>query len=144
MKTIKFLSIIFACFIITFSSFAQKVKTESFKVSGECGMCKKKIENAAKQAGATYASWSPATKVLKVTYNVNAGSVSAIQETIANTGYDTPGYKASDEAYNSLDECCKYARDVKQAKCCNDKEAMKDGKCADMPACKGKDCCKKS
>ncbi|MES1221836.1 MAG: hypothetical protein ABUT20_40435, partial [Bacteroidota bacterium] len=82
------------------------------------------------------------TKVLKVSYSGTNSSVSAIQQAIANSGYDTPGFKATAEAYNSLDECCRYARDAK-AKCC-DKEAMKDGKCADMADCKDKDCCKKS
>ncbi|MCW3117312.1 MAG: Co/Zn/Cd efflux system rane fusion protein [Chitinophagaceae bacterium] len=145
MKTVRHFSILLACFIMTISVSAQKVKTESFKVSGECGMCKKKIESAARQAGATHASWSPETKVLKVTYNVNGGGISAIRQTIANSGYDTPGYKAPEEAYNSLDECCKYPREVNTAApCCSGKEEMKDSKCAELPVCQGKDCCKKS
>ena len=108
MKTFKLFSIIVICLLITSSVFAQKEKTESFKVSGECGMCKKKIEKAAKEAGATFASWSATTKILKVTYNVNASGTTAIQQTIANNGYDTPQFKASDDAYKALDECCQY------------------------------------
>ncbi len=81
MKAPKLFSII-ACLIISSSVLAQKEKTESFKVSGECGMCKKKIEKAAKEAGASFASWSPATKILKVTYNATASSAAAIQHSI--------------------------------------------------------------
>ena len=50
----KTLSIIFSFILLSLSatSFAQS-KTEKLKVSGECGTCKKKIEAAAKNAGAT-------------------------------------------------------------------------------------------
>jgi mercuric ion binding protein len=149
MKTFKLFSIIITCLLFTSSVFAQKEKTASFKVSGECNMCKKKIETAAKEAGATFASWSPQTKILKVSYNVSTSSTSAIQQTIANTGYDTPGYKAPSEAYDGLSECCKYQRQASVAKCCDTKCDHMDGKCADMQAGKTKDCgdmtcCKKS
>jgi len=152
MKTIKLFSIILACILSTISAFAQKEKTESFKVSGECGMCKKKIEKAAKEAGATSAEWSPVTKMIKLSYNVNATSTASIQQAIANTGYDTPKFKASNESYNNLDECCKYERQTAATKCCTGKCESKDGKCTDMAGCKEKgcsdkekmDCCKKS
>ena len=144
MKTIKILSIVFACLTMSFAGLSQKVRTETFTVSGECGMCKKKIETAAKQAGATYASWSPTTKMLKVTYDASGGNIGTIKEAIAKTGYDTPGFIATDEAYNSLDKCCQYAREEKTAQCCEGKENIKDEKCAAMPVCKDKDCCKKS
>ena len=144
MKTIQILSIIVACLTMSFAAFSQKVRTETFTVSGECGMCKKKIESAAKQAGATEASWSPQTKVMKVTYNAGIGNVGNIKQAIANVGYDTPGYRAPDDVYNSLDECCQYKREARTASCCAGKEGAKDEKCAAMPACKDKDCCKKS
>ena len=149
MKTFKLFSIIIACLMVTSSAFAQKEKTESFKVSGECGMCRKKIEKAAKEAGASFASWSQATKILKVTYNVNASSTSAIQHSIANSGYDTPQYKAPEDAYKALDECCQYERKA-TAKCCDGvKCERKDGECTNVAVCKEKgcedmSCCKKS
>jgi mercuric ion binding protein len=144
MKTIQILSIIVACLTMSFAASSQKVRTESFTVSGECGMCKKKIESAAKQGGAIEASWSPQTKVVTVTYNAGNGSAGNIKQAIANVGYDTPGYRAPDDAYNSLDKCCQYKREVRTAQCCAGKEAATDEKCAAMPACKDKDCCKKS
>lgn len=151
MKTIKFFSIIVSCLFITTVAVAQKVRTESFKVAGECGMCKKKIEKAAKEAGATTAEWSPVTKLIRVSYNTSASSTGAIQQAIAKTGYDTPQYRADDEAYNALDECCKYEKQAATEKCCTDKCEKKDGKCTDMAGCKdkgcdtgGMSCCKKS
>ena len=125
---------------------AQKSKTETFKVSGECGMCKKKIEKSSKEAGATLATWNQESKLLTVSYNVTASSSSAIQKSIASAGYDTPNYKATDDAYNNLDGCCQYEREtVKKAmSCCVSGCEMKDGKCKDEAACNEKGCCKDS
>ena len=126
---------------IAFFSFAQKVKTETFKVAGECGMCKKKIEKAAKEAGATYAVWNQQTKILSVTYNASGASTASIQQKIASVGYDTPNYKTTDEAYKSLDECCQYERQSKSQSCCGSKCEKKDGKCINEAACNEKGCC---
>jgi hypothetical protein len=145
------LSLLFLSFSLTSSA---QTATEKFKVSGECGMCKKKIETAAKNAGATYAVWNKDTKQLVIKYNSNNATVTKIQQAIAGAGYDTPEYKASDEAYNQLDDCCKYERDQSAAKsstavkaCCTDEKCMKDGKCIKgMSSIAGheKDCCQKS
>ena len=144
MKTLRIFSIISIFLAMANLSIAQKAKTETFKVSGECGMCKKKIEAAAKNAGATYALWSPQTKILKVSYNVSATGTSTIQQRIAEAGYDTPGYKATDDAYHALDACCQYERDAKAQTCCGINCDMKDGKCTGEAACKEKGCCKDS
>lgn len=104
-----FLSIL----IIIFASsnlFAQAIKEESIKVSGNCGSCKKKIEKAATAAGARFASWDKTTKILAVKYDETKTSNKKIQETIAAVGYDTQDVKASTEVYNKLDECCQYDR----------------------------------
>ncbi|TAL46176.1 MAG: heavy-metal-associated domain-containing protein [Chitinophagaceae bacterium] len=163
MKTLKIFSVILISCCLTATSFAQKAKTETFKVSGECGMCKKKIEKAAKTAGATYAVWDINKKEITVKYNSTSTNTAKIQEAIANTGYDTPGYKANDKAYNDLDDCCKYEREAtgKTTDCCAPgMDCCKDGKCTKhdgavkMDCCKddkctkeghsGNDCCKKS
>ena len=153
MKTLQISLLSFLFLSFSTIGFAQ-TKSEKFKVAGECGMCKKKIENAAKEAGATYALWNTESKVLAVKYNSTSTNSAKIQEAIANVGYDTPNFKATDEAYNKLHECCQYDRTGSSAKnCCDDKKCaeekcMKDGKCAkDMQCCKdsnctSKDCCK--
>jgi len=148
------LTFVFLFFAV--AGFAQS-KKETFKVAGECGMCKKKIESAAKAAGATFASWSESTKALTVKYDSKTSNAAKIQEAIAAVGYDTPNYKATDEAYNKLHSCCKYERAgaaTEAASCCDSEKCkttacMKDGKCSpDMSCCKeggcaDKACCKK-
>lgn len=158
MKTFKlFFSVLFIT--IASVSFAQ-TKTETIKVAGECGMCKKKIEAAAKEAGATYALWNTDSKVITVKYNNNSSTNKAkIEQAIAGVGYDTQNVKASNEAYNKLHECCKYERTDAATStthsCCDDEKCTKtactkDGKCSpDMSCCKEagcdtKDCCKKA
>ena len=152
MKTYKlFFSFAFVLFSVT-SLFAQ-TKKETIKVNGECGMCKKKIEKAAKASGADIASWSPETKILKVSYNPKKTSSDNIQKAVAGVGYDTEKYAAADDAYDQLDECCKYDRKGVNAtakagdekKCCDMEKCGKDkDACKDMASCKAKDmkCCK--
>jgi mercuric ion binding protein len=154
MKTFKLFFFSFILLLVANLAFAQ-TKTETLKVSGECGTCKKKIESAAKKAGASYALWDANTKILKVKYNSSSSNTAKIEKSIAAVGYDTPDFKATDEAYNKLDDCCQYERTTAAGACCDDKkcadaQCMKDGKCAkDMSCCKDsgcdkKDCCKKA
>src|SRR3954462_2913692 len=122
MKTLKIFSIILLTTCLANLSFGQD-KTETFKVAGECGTCKKKIEKSAKTAGASYALWDHKTKELTVKYESTSTNAAKIQQAIAKTGYDTPGFKATDEAYNKLDACCQYDRammkdEMKSMNCC--------------------------
>ena len=137
MKTLRIFSFVAFFMAIATFSFAQ-TKTETFTVSGNCGMCKSSIEKAAKSAGAKEAKWDVDSKVLTVTYKSSSTNTAKIQEKIALAGYDNAGAKATSESYNSLHSCCKYDRaDVSdKMDCC------KDGKCT-MPGHDGKDCCKK-
>ena len=45
----------------------QTAKTETFKVLGNCDLCKARIEKAVKIEGVTNADWSTKTKLLTVT-----------------------------------------------------------------------------
>lgn len=90
--------------------FAQSVKTETFKVYGNCNMCKKRIEKAAIGEGITKTSWNVDTKVMTVTYDPTKISNEVIQKRIAVAGHDTEKQKAADEVYNTLLGCCKYER----------------------------------
>jgi hypothetical protein len=121
-----------------FSAAAQN-KKEVFHVAGNCGMCKGRIENAAKEAGATQASWDADSKKLTVNYDPSTTNVSKIQEQVALVGHDNAGAKATDEAYAKLHGCCKYDRTAAAGSesCCND-GICKDGSCKDA----SKDCCK--
>jgi periplasmic mercuric ion binding protein len=143
MKTLRIFPFITLFLAVAGFCFAQ-TKTETMKVSGNCAICKKKIETAAKNAGAATALWNKDTKILTVKYNSSSTNQAKIQQNIADAGYDTPDFKAPDNAYNNLDACCQYERDAAKndnMHCASTCE-MKDGKCADMAACKDKGCCK--
>lgn len=107
MKNIKKLTLAAILLSVANISFAQSV-TEKIKVSGNCGMCEKKIEAAAKEAGAKKADWDADSKVLTVKYDQKETSNDAIQKKVADTGYDTEKYTASMEAYEKLHSCCQY------------------------------------
>ena len=84
---------------------------ESFKVYGNCGMCKKTIEGSLKdQEGIYSVDWNKETKIIELSYNKVALSLDEIKKKIAKVGYDTEEYRASDEAYNDLPGCCQYER----------------------------------
>lgn len=107
----KILSIIAAMiFSISFSFAQSTLKTETIKVSGNCGMCKSKIEKSAKQAGAKSADWNEDSKMLKVSYAADKTSSAKIQQAIAKTGYDTQDYTADNATYEKLHGCCQYDR----------------------------------
>ncbi len=111
MKQLLKFSVASLAIVFSTSVFAQ-AKTETFKVSGNCGSCKKHIEEAAKKVpGVTKAVWNKDTKVMTVAYTGKT-NVDAIEKKIASVGYDTPMYKADDKAYKALDECCQYDRSV--------------------------------
>ncbi len=61
-------------------------------------------------AGAAYANWNVKTKMLEMSYNPSISNPVKIETAIANAGYDTQDVKASNNAYNKLDECCQYDR----------------------------------
>ena len=95
---------------ITNITMAQTAKKETLKVWGNCGMCKKKIEKAAKSAGATAASWDSETQLLKISFDESKTSNAKIQESIAKVGYDTQDFTADNEVYDNLPGCCQYDR----------------------------------
>jgi mercuric ion binding protein len=135
------------------------IKKENIGVWGECGMCKKKIENAAMTAGAIKANWDENSKMLAVSYDRYKTNAAAIEKAIAGVGYDTKNHVATYEAYNKLPGCCHYERRISAAvpvKCCDsgmacnkDMSCCTGGKCdpesntcASMITCKEKGCCK--
>lgn len=89
----------------------QENKHEIFEVSGNCEMCKERIETASKSVkGVTSASWDINTKKIHVGYNGSVASLDAIQKVIADSGHDNVKYRAPDNVYNKLPECCLYRK----------------------------------
>lgn len=98
----------------------QSLKNDSlakitFKVFGNCGMCKNRIEKALKVDGIGKAQWDTETKMLDVKYDAEKISLAEIHQLIANAGHDTEIAKAKDETYNELPGCCQYEREMKKS-----------------------------
>lgn len=103
--------------MIAFHSFAsamqQGIKNQviaTFKVSGNCDMCKTTIEEAANKKRIVKSEWDADSKVLSVTYNDKKTNADEILKRIAYAGYDNEKYLAPDDAYVKLHGCCKYER----------------------------------
>ncbi|MCO4291494.1 cation transporter [Solitalea sp. MAHUQ-68] len=111
MKKNKFIGLFAIMCLVSQLVLAQDITTESFKVLGNCGMCKNNIEGAAKKVkGVQSANWDKDTKQLKVSYSAPA-TKPVIQKAIAAVGYDTEVEKATAKSYNQLHECCQYPRE---------------------------------
>lgn len=87
-------------------------KTESYKVYGNCGMCKKTIESTVKQNKDALGIWNSKSQMLIITYDSTKTSADEILKRIANVGYDNDKYLSSNEVYNNLDACCQYNRKI--------------------------------
>lgn len=80
-----------------------------FKVSGNCDMCKDRIETAAKDVGGVLsASWDADKQMMHLNFDPKKTSTDEVQKAIAAVGHDTEKYKAPDSVYNELPECCLY------------------------------------
>ena len=93
-----------------FTTNAQNIKTETFKVWGNCNTCKKNIENSLDVKGVKSANWDKATHLLTVVFKEKKISIDQIHKYIAKAGYDTEKEKADDKAYQALPDCCRYER----------------------------------
>lgn len=96
--------------LFSFSAFAQKdaVKTDTFKVEGNCDMCKKRIEDAAYIKGVKRADWTADNHMLVVTYRTDKTNLEAIQKNIAKAGHNAGEVVAEEGDYNNLPDCCQY------------------------------------
>jgi copper chaperone CopZ len=108
-----FITGVAVCSLSTFQAYEALAadKTESVKVWGNCGMCKKTIEKSLKGVdGVKAAVWDKKSKLLAVSYDDSKISMKQIEDKVAASGYDTENTKGSDAAYKNLHECCKYER----------------------------------
>lgn len=86
------------------------IATSTFKVWGNCEMCKETIEGSLKEEGILKSDWNVDTKIMTVEFDTAKISLDQIQKNIAIVGYDDEKYKADDKTYSSLPECCQYDR----------------------------------
>ncbi|MFZ9388084.1 MAG: TonB-dependent receptor domain-containing protein [Chitinophagaceae bacterium] len=82
--------------------------TAVIRVSGECGMCKDRIEEAAKGKGVHSATWDENNRLLTLVYDPALTNPRKVERRIADVGHDTEHEKARDEVYEALPDCCHY------------------------------------
>ncbi|MEN8118214.1 MAG: efflux RND transporter periplasmic adaptor subunit, partial [Bacteroidota bacterium] len=81
----------------------------SFKVGGNCEMCKDRIEKAALSVeGVEYVIWESESQMLHLNFNSAKTNADEIQKAVAAVGHDTEKFKAPDDIYKELPECCLY------------------------------------
>ena len=109
---------LFTRFFLAFTLFifqifsAQTLTSANAAVKGSCGMCKDRIEAAAKSAGATKAVWNAESQNLSFDFDTAKTSREAILKKIADAGHDNELYSASDAVYQNLPGCCHYPREA--------------------------------
>lgn len=87
------------------------METKTFKVYGNCGMCKKRIESSLDDVkGIKEARWDVESKMITVTYDPHVITLNKIKENITLAGHDTDEVSASKKVYNELPGCCQYDR----------------------------------
>jgi len=96
--------------LCTMTIYSQKsIERQTIEVDGVCGMCQARIEKVSfKNKGVKSASWSIDTHELTLIFDASKISLDSIQSSIAKAGHNTPLFKATEEAYESLPMCCKY------------------------------------
>lgn len=110
MKQIKSIILVLIAVIAFTATKGQDTKIDTFKVWGNCGMCKHTIEKAAKADGVEKAEWNRKTKIFTLVYNPVVITNEKVQIAIAGAGYDTEKFTGDDKAYEKLPGCCHYER----------------------------------
>jgi mercuric ion binding protein len=85
-----------------------KVTETTFKVFGNCGMCKNRIENVLKIKEVKMAKWDKTSKMLTVAYLASSITLDSLQQRIAAVGHDNGKFVAPDSVYEALPGCCLY------------------------------------
>ena len=106
----KILSLV-VLFLMGIMSVLAQVKTEKFKVYGNCSMCEQRIEKAAlKVEDVNAVDWNKETKMIEVSFDQKKTDVNKIHMAIVKAGYDTDKHKAESKDYKGLPGCCQYDR----------------------------------
>src|SRR5690606_23947472 len=95
--------------LISVGLFAQE-KTETIKVSVNCGMCKERIENAVNEFPSAEGNWDDETKILTVQFDESQTNLDEIAQNIAKVGHDNELYRAENSVYENLPGCCHFER----------------------------------
>jgi hypothetical protein len=108
MRTILSVLAVLLFTLTTASAQEAKVVETTFKVFGNCGQCKTRIENALKIKEVKSATWDKGTKMLTVAYLSPSIALDSLQKRIAAVGHDNGKFIAPDSVYDALPGCCLY------------------------------------
>jgi len=111
MKSLASTLIALVALVLISCSNTEGMKTETFTVHGNCGMCKKTIEKSLDEVkGISSADWDMTTDKMTVTFDPKLITIGKIHKKIAGVGYDTDLERAQDSVYEKLHGCCQYDR----------------------------------
>jgi Cu(I)/Ag(I) efflux system membrane fusion protein len=100
-----------AALFLTANSLRAEEAHGNLKVGGACGMCKTRIEKAAKSVeGVSTAAWNKDNGQLHIHYDAAKTNLDAVSKAVAQSGHDTNKDKADDATYDALPGCCKYRK----------------------------------
>jgi len=102
------INIFFLLFVSNAIAQNNSIKTVTFTVSGACGDCKERIENAADIKGVKKCTWNKDSKVATLIFDEKKVSQDKVEQAIAKAGYATEHIKADEKAYKKLPDCCQY------------------------------------
>lgn len=102
--------------VFTFTACEAQIKNEkkeTVKIYGNCNMCKSTIEKAGNVSKTAKVEWNKDTKMASIAYDQKTTNLDEILKRIALAGYDSDAFRAPDDAYAKLQECCQYDRPIK-------------------------------
>lgn len=82
--------------------------SDTVSVHGSCEMCKQRIETAGAYKKTAKVAWDGKTQKAILTYDPSKTDKQAILKRIALAGYDNESFRAPDDVYAKLPQCCKY------------------------------------
>ncbi len=101
--------------LLVFGTFSLLAETKMKRIElngGSCYEFKTHIENAALTVdGVSMAHWNSQKNELQIIFDDTKTKLKTIEKAIAKAGIDTPDFKATDEDFNKLPDCCKYKRE---------------------------------
>ena len=95
---------------LVYTAQIKNAKTETVKISGNCDMCKSKIEKSGNVKNVATVNWDEVSKMATLTYDSSKTNQQEILKRIANAGYDSESFYAPDDVYAKLPSCCQYKR----------------------------------
>ena len=101
-------------FVVSFVVFSNlvsaqqaKIETVQLSTSGQCGMCKERIEAALAFApGIQFVELSMVDMALTVKYKTKKIDLQGVKKLVSDLGYSAGDMKANEDAMNKLPMCC--------------------------------------